>query len=347
MAVKFTQLLSQLLFGDAGQKSTLKQYGSPTNPPLNPNPSPRQGAAGSITPVTLKVLALIHNPIMRTHNGRKIKEVYNWQDPDQLMQGYINDLRECSYGYANFQVVDRIEIDDFPQKKDGFRYTDQSFADSWSKRQFHQPDAVDYLALVREFKLIERVDSGEIDEVWLMGFPYCGYYESIMAGPNAFWCNAPPLEGTQHAKRRFVIMGFNYERGVGEMLEDMGHRIESMMSKVYADKRGEQNLWERFIRYEKKNPGQAECGNVHFAPNSLKDYDWGNPTPVKSRADTWYNFPNLSGEAKIMTCADWGGGDIRKHHIWWMRHLPHIEGETDGVSNNWWEYAVDVNRVRV
>ena len=45
---------------------------------------------------------------------------------------------------------------------------------------------------------------------------YGGYYESIMCGPNAFWCNAPPLKGTEHANRRFVIMGFNFERGVGE-----------------------------------------------------------------------------------------------------------------------------------
>src|SRR5690606_41637986 len=95
-------------------------------------------------------------------------------------------------------------------------------ANAWQSKHFHQPDAVDYLALVDEFKMIEKVNSGEIDEVWLLGFPYCGYYESIMAGPGAFWCNAPPLERTEHAKRKFVIMGFNYERGVGEMLEDLG-----------------------------------------------------------------------------------------------------------------------------
>ena len=91
-----------------------------------------------------------------------------------------------------------------------------------------------------------------------------------MAGPGAFWCNAPPLEGTRQATRRFVIMGFNYERGVGEMLEDLGHRAESILSHVFRDVRGDANLWERFIRYDQKNPGRAECGNVHFAPNSQR-----------------------------------------------------------------------------
>ena len=39
-----------------------------------------------------------------------------------------------------------------------------------------------------------------------------------MGGPDAFWCNAPPLKNTEAARRRFVIMGFSYERGVGETL---------------------------------------------------------------------------------------------------------------------------------
>jgi hypothetical protein len=303
------------------------------------------GGGDKPTPISPKVLAIIHNPIIRPKGGRKALTAYGWQDPDMLAKGYSSDLKTASHGYVNYQIVDRIEVDSFPLKKDGFRYTDQSFDQAWTTRKFHQPDAVDYLALVGEFRMIERVDSGEIDEVWLLGFPYCGYYESIMAGPGAFWCNAPPLEGTQHAKRRFVIMGFNYERGVGEMLEDMGHRVESMMSKVYAGVQGEANLWEKFIRYDKKFPGQAEVGNVHFAPNSLKDYDWGNRTQVMSRADTWLNFPDLGGDGRVMTCADWGDGDIRKHHVWWLSRLPHLEGETNGVSWNWWEYAADPNRV--
>ena len=64
--------------------------------------------------------------------------------------------------------------------------------------------------------------------MWLWGFPYAGYYESIMAGPGAFWCNAPALKETGQAQRRFIIMGYNYQRGVGEMLENLGHRAESL-----------------------------------------------------------------------------------------------------------------------
>ena len=313
--------------------------------PLDARQAPLPADAGDLPtppPVKPKVLAIIHNPI--TPNGMKAQSAYRWNDPDRLMREYGDDIAAISHGYAQYQIVERIEADEFPLKLDGFRYTPETFDRAWKSRQFHQPDAVDYLALVKQFRMIERVNAGEIDEVWLMGFPYCGYYESIMAGPGAFWCNAPPLKGTEAAQRRFVIMGFNYERGVGEMLEDMGHRAESILSKVYE--RVTPNLWERFIRYDKTHPGQAECGNVHFAPNSVKDYDWGNPRPVPSRCDTWLKFPNLDGQPRMVDAREWGGGDIRAHHRWWMSRFPHVVGESGGISWNWWDYVIDPNRVR-
>lgn len=330
--------IGELLFGKT-------ELSDPKNAPPPPEPLEiPEGAGEQPEPVHPKVLAIIHNPVMRTHRGQKIRDVYRWNDPDTLAKDYIRDITEISHGCANFQIVERIEVDGFPLKKDGFRYTDATFADAWMRRDFHQPDAVDYLAIVKEFDVIEKIDRGTIDEVWLLGFPYCGYYESIMCGPGAFWCNAPPLQGTQHASRRFIIMGFNYERGVGEMLENLGHRAESILSRVYSTVQGEANLWERFIRYEKKNPGLAECGNVHFAPNSQRDYDWGNPTPVLTRCDNWLRFPDLSAPPMMKTCADWGNGDIRKHHKWWFERMPHITGESHGVKWNWWEYFIDPNK---
>jgi hypothetical protein len=330
------------LFGSSESKTHPLEAGV-RHTPFEPSPDVSREQPAPISP---RVMAIVHNPVMQAHGARKIKDVYGWNDPDLLAQGYIDDIRHASYGYVNYQIVEHIQVNAFPLKKDGFCYTDESFSRAWQQRHFHQPDAVDYLELVHEFSMIEKVDSGEIDEVWLLGFPYCGYYESIMAGPGAFWCNAPPLEGTEHAARRFVIMGFNYERGVGEMLEDLGHRAESILSKVFERTAGDANLFERFLRYDRKYPGQAECGNVHFAPNSLKDYDWGNATRVPSRCDSWYNFPDLNGSPRMVDCSEWGSGDIRKHHVWWFRHFPHFIGESDGISWNWWEYVIDPNRVR-
>jgi hypothetical protein len=255
-------------------------------------------------------------------------------------------MKAISDGYVNYKVVDTILVDGFPAKEDGYNYKADDFVKFWKQKSgFHQPDWMDYNRVVDEFKLTDRVNQDAIDEVWMFGFPYAGYYESRMVGKDPFWCNAPGLEDRK-AKRRYVIMGYNYQRGVGEMLENVGHRAESIMKHVYRSKKGKDNLWEKFVRHEETDPGNAEVGTMHFAPNSAKDYEWGNPRPVMSRCDTWLNFPNLSGQARKVTCNDWGDGDIRKHHKWWFERIPHVAGATDGISNNWWQYIIDPERVR-
>ena len=299
------------------------------------------------TPVTRKVSLLIYNPLIPGPNGQRLVPTLRWNDPDRMVNELIADLREVSHGYASFEIVERLEIDAFPLKKDGFRYTAAEFLRCWQTHSgFHQPDAVDYEDILRQNNLIEKIQEGVVDEVWTISFPYAGFYESRMAGPGAFWCNAPPLQSAAAAGRRFVIMAFNYERGVGEMLESFGHRAESILEQVFRDVPDEENLWKRFTRYDKIAPGQAEVGSVHFAPNSRRDYEWGRATPVLSRSRTWQNFPDLSGDPVMQDCREWGGGDTRAHHRWWLNLLPHRRGQYRGISFNWWEYIVDPNQVR-
>jgi hypothetical protein len=238
-------------------------------------------------------------------------------------------------------------VDEFPIKQDGFRYDPLSYYHVIQRMQRpHMPDEVNYYEIIRRFNILQRVASNEIDEVWVFSFPYAGFYESIMGGPGAFWCNAPPLRNTEASLRRFVIMGFSYERGVGEMLEDLGHRAESIMQKTFERFQGADNLWERFCRYDKVTPGNAAVGNIHFAPNSIRDYDWGNSSSVTSECDDWlHNFPNFQGVRRKVSARDWGNGDIRLHHKWWLNHLPKTAGRVNGISNNWWRYVMDPNNV--
>ena len=297
--------------------------------------------------ITSRVLLIIHNPIVDLQRGAKLSQALGWSDPDALADRYIRDLRQASHGLVDYQIVERVEVDGFPVKVDGFRYDVATYLRCIrEQRDCHEPDQVDYLALIREFRMIEKIGANEIDEVWLFGFPYAGYYESTMCGRDAFPCNSPPVAGTEHSPRRFVIMGFSYERDVGEMLEDFGHRVEAIMGKVYEGVPGERNLWNHFSRYDLIAPGRASAGNVHFAPNSERDYDWGNLRPVSSDCDDWLSFPSLTGARRMVDCRDWGNGDMRLHHLWWLERLPHAEGQTDGILNNWWTYVVDPNTVQ-
>jgi hypothetical protein len=271
----------------------------------------------------------------------------HWNNVEELAEGYISDVLQASGGLVRHQIVQRIDVDGFPAKVDGYIYDPLAYLDVVrGTTPPYMPQEANYYEIIDRFSLLQRVASNEIDEVWVFNFPHAGFYESIMAGPGAFWCNAPPLKHTEASGRRFVIMGFSYERGVGEMLENLGHRVESIMEKTFEHMNGEDNLWKRFSRYDKLAPGRAAVGNVHFAPNSDRDYDWNNPSTVRSECDDWlYNFPNLRGQTRMVTASDWGNGDIRKHHVWWLTHLPKVAGRTNGIRNNWWQYVMDPNHV--
>jgi hypothetical protein len=302
-----------------------------------------------IAPVIRKVMLVVYDPTIPSEGGKRLSAVMGWNDVKDLTSGYIEDLSKVSNGYVHYEVALRFDLDHFPVKQDGFAYQSDQFVGylrSGDSANFHQPDLTNYMAIVESYDLIGRIDRAEIDEVWLFGFPYSGFYESCMAGPGAFWCNGPELKETGHSSRRFVIMGFNFERGVGEMLEAFSHRCESIMKYVYRKHSGEANLYERFIRYDQVNPGKAEVGTVHFSPNSVRDYDWGNRTRVLSFCRNWEKFPDLSGPAVQVDCSEWGNGDIRLHHQWWLKHMPHLSGEFQGIAYNWWQYVVDPNTVK-
>jgi len=297
----------------------------------------------------LKTLVIVYDPVVDSRSGKTLSQFMRWNRVEDLATGFMSDILQISGGLARYQIIQRIDVDGFPAKVDGYQYDARTYLDVVrGAAPPYMPQEANYHAIIERFNILELVASHQIDEVWIFNFPHAGFYESIMGGPGAFWCNAPPLKNTAASKRRFVIMGFSYERGVGEMLENMGHRTESIMEKAFEDIPGEDNLWRRFIRYQKAAPGVTPAlGNIHFAPNSQQDYDWNNPHPVPSECDDWlHNFPNFQGVVRTVTSAEWGRGDIREHHKWWFRHIPKVAGRRSGIFNNWWQYIMDPNQVK-
>ncbi len=293
------------------------------------------------------------DPQIPSEGNQRIHEIYGWNDPETLCDGYEADMEESSHNLLVYDRVRTVHANYFPVKEDGFRYTreDENTSGSYlyahAHNIWHNPDEVDYNAIVRDYDLARKVDFGEIQEYWIFGGPYFGYYESRMAGKGGYWCNAPEMHEVA-SSRIFVLMGFNYERGVGEMLHDYGHRSESILKHVYGSWTNDStHAWNRFTLIEKNWSGGAACGNVHYAPNSQSNYDYANTTYVKSTCDDWlYNYPNLNGSKKWVNCNEWGCG-MRTFHKWWFKHMPHVAGITTEYGmdrlNNWWAYLADFN----
>ena len=123
-------------------------------------------------PIRPKVLHLIYDPVVEAEGGKRLHEVCRWNDAEQLAAQYVADIKETSGGFVQYRGVETRVLDDYPRKKDGFRYTDESYLACFrSGKGWHQPDAVDYLALLEEFDIPRRIERKELDEVWVSSMP--------------------------------------------------------------------------------------------------------------------------------------------------------------------------------
>ena len=301
-------------------------------------------------PITVRVHVLNFDPVVEAGSGQRLHQQYGWNDPHKLAEQYAADVKEVSYGLVQFKITGWDNLDEFPVKVDGFRYTREQFAECWkAKGGWHQPDPADYPAIIAQHRLAERVEAGEFDEVWWMGFPYCGFAESAMAGRGAFVINGPVYDAPEvKCKRAFAIMGFNNERGPAEMIHNLGHRTEATMSRVFGGWKAEvlDSDWARFAANAHQSSGVAAVGSCHYPPNGVRDYDYANPLAVESSADDWLDYPKLTGKKARVTCETWGGPDYQRNYLtWWFTRLPHSSGvNTDnGRLNDWWAYIFQFN----
>lgn len=299
-------------------------------------------------PITVKVLVLNFDPIVAQEGGKRLHEVLKWQDPRNLADGYAKDVEEASGKLVRYKIVKWRDLNVFPVKTDGFAYTAESYLKAWrSRKGFHDPDGTDYEKVCRDFGVTELVNQGKIDELWMFGAPYFGFWESAKAGPGAFYINGGTYPKVP-AKRAFAIMGFSYERGVAEMLHDLCHRTESTMSRVYGGWQADKldTPWARFAANDKQSGGVAAVGTCHWPPNAESDYDYANKRTVQSSADDWLNYPKLTGATKPVNCETWGGPDYHRNYMkWWFAHLPKAAGiGKDGRQLNWWKYIFDFNK---
>ncbi len=349
----------------------LKSLFGSKSQPRKPAPTPPPGSApipDSIDePAQIcnpKVLLVIFNPTMDEGSRARLSTYMGWRRPDDLASGVISDILQASGGLVRYSIAQRIELDEFPLLKDGFRYTPETYLQVVRNGATpHNPQGADYASILNRFNVLPAIADRQFDEVWIMGFPYAGLYESTMAGAGAFWCNSPPLPKTDSCRRRFVIMGFSYERDIGEMLHSYNHRCEGILAHLFngldflmwayrpnrtpATVATGQTLsfFQRYVLFDQIAPGRAAVGLVHYAPNGVRDYDLGNPNPVASNCYDWLKFPNFQGDVRMVAASEWGGGAERAFQQWWLRHLPKTAGRQGGIHNNWWQYIANLDNV--
>jgi hypothetical protein len=319
---------------------------------LAPQHAPQASQAASREPI--KVIVLNFDPVLRSKGGVRLSRFMNWQDPHALTSGIVRDLREVSYGFAHYDVVEFIDVDAFPAKRDGFRYDEASYLEMWADREkAHQPDAISYARVFEELRLVDRIRLDEIREIWMWGAPYFGADEYAMKipGDRIFYPTDNPWFYRPYdipdCGKTVWVMGWNYERGAAEAIHSYGHRCEGILSLtigrgIWDHKKTPGNLWNHFTKQSVDFPNDAQVGNVHGGPNARAGYDYAQQNSVLSAADDWLNYPRLTGAKKLVNCEAWGGPDYHLNYMkWWLKHLPHAASSTEGFYDNWWQYVAN------
>lgn len=300
-------------------------------------------------PITKKVYVLIYNPIMG--DGRTLTQYMNWNDPATITQQTVDFFSQATNNKITYNVVTTTVVNDWPELVDGFKYNaSQYLAVLANSALHHEPQGVNYNKIITapEFDICGKLNRGEIDELWLYGGPWFGYYESRLAGPGAYWYNSPPIDGVHNCNRLLPIMGPSYERTVNEAVHNFTHRSESTMMRVYGgwQQNSTSHNWNKFGLVKAQSPSYSYsgCGSSHYPPNGVADYDYINPSSVLSNCDDFANYPNLNDPLAVsqpVSCSNWGCMEIN-YYRYWFSHMPAFPGcGPDNVATDWWKYLAN------
>ena len=306
-----------------------------------------QAAAAPRDHLRVDTWVLDFDPLLT--GGTPLTVAQGWADPATLDSGYQADVAAASTGIVELRIARFSTIRDYPTKSGGFRFTNEAYlgclADSSPTRC---SELIDYAAVLNETRdprlgsACDALRRGRIDELWLWGGPWFGYLEQRVVAPNTLCAGVG---------RTFVVMGFSYERGVAEMLHDLGHRTEDLVRAGIG-----LEIWDRFDGQRSRYGQDFACpsqpdsthpevdaavthaGNVHFPPNAFCHYQYDRSYPVLSDADDWLAFPALTGHQTEIDSTTWGATQ-RGFLLWWLGHLPRHHGTWNGVDTDWWRYV--------
>lgn len=236
-----------------------------------------------------------------------------------------------------------------------------------------QDTAADYLQIIEDYDICNKVNTQGIDEVWIYGDGDGGLEESRMLGPEGQVFPHSGLSEYPNLKAPIIdnscnkavnIMGFNYHRfgtaddpngypSADAALHSLAHRFEATMS-YYLDgtpwfaESGPGSNWFEYdgagYYGEYVDEPLQHCGNAHHTPNSrgMDDaYIYDIHESVNSVvSDCNYWNPQHSGQTTVMGCEEWGCNE-KGYFMRWMQNMP---GQCNGMTKvngtpmpNWWD----------
>jgi len=301
-----------------------------------------------------RVVVLIFNPVLESEGGKTLIEHLGAHDPVEYSHILANVIRQASWGYINYEIVDIITVDGYPVKVDGFRYDDASFLEV-RKTQKWQPSISSYRKVFEENHLLRRFRDEGLTELWMWGAGGMHFDEFAGYIPDRYSRYAPtdnpwfyrPYDIPPEIGHTTWVMGFNYEVGPDNMIHSYTHRVESMAALAYGDgiwdPARRRDPWNVFTWLEMDHTGTpAQVGSCHVLPNGQAGYDYNNRRRVLSWSDRWDNFPDLRGAPRPVSSDEWGNNQFG-YQKWILEHIPKCPGFTPHGYNNWWVHIANTD----
>lgn len=227
-----------------------------------------------------------------------------------------------------------------------------------SDRTYNGNPLPDYLGMMNQQNICNYVDNQGVKEVWLYSYGGVGKagWESNFSSKYGDFSNSDRVTfDLPSCQNSYTVYDYNYGRGVSEAVHNHMHQFEAIFGQV------DSSIFQKFTGFknlfgipepteEVITTGVRRCGNTHFPPNAVQDYDWYNPIPVASDCEDWH--PNGTGQVKDISSITWEGNDL-KYFIYWMQNVP---GLNNGLTNcspqdpncvanqrlkNWWTFIND------
>jgi len=307
-----------------------------------------------------------------------------------LVSQYQDWLNTLTSGRISYTIVATQDRRDLATRANGFDFDDEApaytgFLSCLNTRVYTLPEyknadgtetnlcneLADYSLIEAETQFCSKINNSIIDEVWLFGDPYGGFYETAVNGPHSNKLRGATMN-VGDCNKLVPIMGFSYGAPFANMVHDFGHRAEYTMGNVYRDTDiGEysatpsgdpSNNWELF-HSGKTSTNHTDysrtlnyfgCGNIHYAPGVVTPTGNGEYTGTATRnvCEDFANYPNLTPAASQQRVLDsvWGGNDLG-HYTRWFTYFPKFQGvnlsgfHADGLLNDWWEYFMNPNYI--
>lgn len=294
-----------------------------------------------------KVIVLIYNPRLPKHENKTLTEYFKWNDAVEYSHILADVVRQASWGYINYEIVDVIETARFPKRLDGTRYDEETYLEAKRTNNWF-PITSSYRGFFEENGLLQRCKREGITELWVWGAPGMHFDEFAMYIPNRYARFGPtdnpwlyrPYDIPPEIGHTMWVMGFNYEVGADNMIHSYAHRIESMAALSMADgiwdPKTLRDPWNAFSWLEMDTPGTPSMvGNCHVPPNGQSGYDYNNKRRTLSWADGWRNYPDVRAKPRVLGAAEWGNSHFG-YMKWLLERVPKFPGATRYGYNNWW-----------